>query len=54
MHLPYRWPRPPAPAPRCPAVTTQRSPTKKQLLKEAEEMLEAGRSPLRDSMIMRQ
>lgn len=40
--------------PPVPAVTTQRSPTKKQLLKEAEEMLDAGRSPLRDSMIMRQ
>lgn len=37
-----------------PAVTTQRSPTKKQLLQEAADMLEAGRSPLRDSMVVRQ
>lgn len=37
-----------------PAVSTQKSPTKKQRMQEAAEMLEAGRSPLRDSMILRQ
>lgn len=36
------------------AVSTQRSPSKKERMQEAAEMLEAGRSPLRDSMILRQ
>ena len=55
--LPYSpCPTPPLhpPCPSLPAVSTQKSPTMKQRMQEAAEMLEAGRSPLRDSMILRQ